>query len=204
MNILEIYNPANAASLTDEQITAMRSLSVEQIAELAKAYPNGPTGNSYLRLHDKNLADDKQIYPLSTWQNLHNLHKISNFNFTPISFTKNYVAPVLTMTNNVPPRTKDLADADVAGAEGLKKADENKVPEVVKEATETKVADADVADADVAGAEGKTDAKKEEEKPAQEVAYEAAVAALEEAKKAGAHKHTIKELQAKVDAFEAK
>lgn len=191
MNIVEVYNPANAANLTDEQISAMRTLTVDEIAQLAKAYPNGPTGNSYLKLHDKNLGDEKQIYPLSTWQNLHNLHKINNFNFTAFAFTKNFVAPVANNTSTVPARVLDLGLDEIAGAEGLKKTN---VPVV-------DMVDGEKGKDEIAGAEG---SGKKEGKTEQATNYEAAVTSLEEAKKAGAHKHIIKTFEEKVKSLEAK
>lgn len=72
------FNPANGANMTAEDLELLRALTDEQIDVLANAYPNTPTRRSYLRLYDKNLAPDKQLYQMSTWQNLRNVRKFSN------------------------------------------------------------------------------------------------------------------------------
>lgn len=81
------YNPANADRLTPEDLSAMRALTDEQIDILAKAYPNQPTRRSYLRLWDDKLPENKQLFQLSTWQNLNNVRKFSNMkNLRPYDF----------------------------------------------------------------------------------------------------------------------
>lgn len=72
------FNPANGSKLTAEDLATLRDLTDAQIDELAKAYPNVPSRKSYLRLYNKSLAPNKQLYPLSTWQNLRNARKYSN------------------------------------------------------------------------------------------------------------------------------
>jgi len=72
------YNPANSGNLKPEDYTEMRALSDDQISVLAEAYPNLPARKSYLRLYDTNLQPHKQLYQLSTWQNLRNVRKYSN------------------------------------------------------------------------------------------------------------------------------
>lgn len=92
------FNPANGANVSGEDLEILHALTDEQIDILADAYPNTPAKRSYLRLYDKNLKPDKQLYQLSTWQNLRNVRKFSNkknliawdFNAT----AKNAVAPV--------------------------------------------------------------------------------------------------------------
>lgn len=71
------FNPANAASITPDDLKIMHELTDEQIDILAEAYPNQPSRKSYLRLYDQNLKPDKQLYQLSTWQNLRNVRKFS-------------------------------------------------------------------------------------------------------------------------------
>lgn len=85
--LLEIFNPANAGNLSAEQTEILHNLSDDQIDALADAYPNQPTRKSYLRLYDKNLPANKQVYQLSTWQNLRNVRKYSNLkNLIPWDF----------------------------------------------------------------------------------------------------------------------
>lgn len=72
------YNPANAATFKPEDFQEMRALSDDQIQILAEAFPNQPSRKSYLRLYDTTLDPHKQLYQLSTWQNLRNVRKFSN------------------------------------------------------------------------------------------------------------------------------
>lgn len=89
--LIQKFNPAAAGQLTEGDIAVLRGLSTDQIGVLAKAYPNSATQRPYLLLHDSSLADNKQLYPLSTWQNLYNLHKFhSRKNFTPFTFKALY------------------------------------------------------------------------------------------------------------------
>lgn len=86
-NYLEILNPANISHITKPDIEAMRGLSVDEINELAKKYPNTASGNGYLILFDTTKSEKDQTYPVSTWQNLSNLHKYQAKNFIPYSFS---------------------------------------------------------------------------------------------------------------------
>lgn len=72
------FNPANAKNLTPEDFQIMRELTDAQLDTLAEAYPNTPSRRSYLRLYDTKIEANKQIYNLSTWQNLRNVRKFSN------------------------------------------------------------------------------------------------------------------------------
>lgn len=74
------FNPANAGTLSEEDLTNFRALTTEQIGVLAKAYPNSPSRRPYLVLFDHNVKPDKQLYSLSTYQNLYNVRKFSNLN----------------------------------------------------------------------------------------------------------------------------
>jgi len=81
------YNPANARNLSKEDLAAMRNLTTEELKHLAEAYPNGPRHKAYLVLYDNNVEEGKQIYTLSTWQNLYNVRKFSNLkNLVPHTF----------------------------------------------------------------------------------------------------------------------
>jgi hypothetical protein len=81
------FNPNNAANLTASDLETMRNLTDDQIGVLAQAYPNTPTRKPYLRLYDTKLADNKQLFQLSTWQNLRNVRKFSNMkNLKPYDF----------------------------------------------------------------------------------------------------------------------
>lgn len=72
------FNPANAGNITPEDLLEMRALTDDQINVLAEAFPNQPSRKSYLRLYDTTLDPHRQLYQLSTWQNLRNVRKFSN------------------------------------------------------------------------------------------------------------------------------
>lgn len=76
--LIATFNPANGSKLTAEDLETLRALTDEQIDVLADHFPNQPTRRTYLRLYDKQLPADKQLYQLSTWQNLRNVRKYSN------------------------------------------------------------------------------------------------------------------------------
>jgi hypothetical protein len=76
--LIEKFNPLNGANLSAEDLETLHGLTDQQIDVLANAYPNQPNRRAYLRLYDKNVAANKQVYNLSTWQNLRNLRKFNN------------------------------------------------------------------------------------------------------------------------------
>lgn len=127
-NVIEVYNPANAANLTDEQKAAMASLTKEEVKALAKAYPNQPHSNNYLLLFDKRLPADRQLYQVSSWQNLNQLWDIAQLQFVPFGFRGVDVQqPTVAAPKpvEVPAKTTvDLSKEDAASAEGLKKEGE--------------------------------------------------------------------------------
>lgn len=73
--LIEKFNPANLKNLTAEDLETMHGLTNDQLDVLANAYPNQPNRKAYIRLYDKNVPANKQLYNLSTWQNLRNLRK---------------------------------------------------------------------------------------------------------------------------------
>jgi hypothetical protein len=76
--LLAKYNPANARNLSQADLDAMREFTNDQLKELAEAYPNSANRKPYLILFDNNVKEGKQLFPLSTWQNLYNVRKFSN------------------------------------------------------------------------------------------------------------------------------
>lgn len=86
-HLIAKFNPANVANLTAQDLLEMRALTDQQIDTLAKAYPNQPSRRAYLRLYDTTKPESKQIFNLSTWQNLRNVRKYSNMkNLVPYDF----------------------------------------------------------------------------------------------------------------------
>lgn len=126
------YNPANAYNVTEADIVAMRELTNEQLDVLAKAYPNKPGQRPYLVLNDANLAANKQLRNLSTWQNLRNVRKfaarknLSAWTFRELhqatrAVPRQALPPSRNVASNLKPgRTVDLGAAEAAAM--LKKA----------------------------------------------------------------------------------
>lgn len=81
------YNPLNAKNLSEEDLHNMRTLTNDQLDALAKAYPNTPNRKPYLILYDNSKAANKQVFNLSTWQNLRNVRKFASQNqLAPYTF----------------------------------------------------------------------------------------------------------------------
>jgi hypothetical protein len=123
MDILQVYNPANAANLSAEETAAMKDLSNEQIAQLAQAYPNQPTGNAYLVYYITSEDAKSQRYPLGTWSNLNELRKMGRADILPFGFFKNVFSQKPTTVSVSQPKSErivDLSAEEAASAEGLK------------------------------------------------------------------------------------
>lgn len=128
--LIDKYNPLGYAKLTQEDIDAMRTLTDDEIEILAIAYPNTPTGNTYLRYFDTRYPADKQLYPLGSWQNLYNLRKkLKQTFFQPFTFTALWqsskpvpkATEVFPNTNNKNlPKAEpiDLTEHEIAGLPG--------------------------------------------------------------------------------------
>lgn len=106
---VDLYNPRNAAELTQEELDAMKGFTKEQLQELARKYPNTGTGKPYLLLYNTKLPVEKQTYAPSTYQNLLGLWKQGLKNFVIFTFAsrrqkgqfaKATVAPVQDLTND--------------------------------------------------------------------------------------------------------
>ena len=197
MDIITTYNPANT-NLTPQELSAMKDLTDEQIAELAKAYPNQPTGNAYLEYWLKNEKETEQRYPLGTWANLNNLRKLGRKDILPYRFRKNYRAPrpVPVDLQKPAPRIVDLSEQEVKQAEGLKVPVEGNggisEAKTISPDQTTKIEGADL------GAVTKVEVNDEVVVSPEILAAEKE---LQQAIDDKAHHMTIKSLQAKVDAL---
>lgn len=117
--LIELYNPTNAASLTPEQVTGLQNLSDAQICALAKAYPNKPRGNAYLVLYDKDMPMNKQLFTLSTWNNLCNLRsKMSKKNYVAYTFKALFIQTTGNNTQRAAamPSQKEVVDISTSEA----------------------------------------------------------------------------------------
>lgn len=173
MDIIQTYNPGNT-NITEQELSAMKDLTDAQIAELAKAYPNQPTGNAYLVLWMKKESADAQRYPLSTWGNLNNLRRNGNIDILPYAFRKGHNASRNNQKVQAPAqRVVDLSKEETDHAEGMRPV----IAPVKKEVVE--VPSILSTDPELAAAQKE----------------------LQEAKDAKAHHMTIKSLEAKVESF---
>lgn len=130
------FNPRNVAglkALTQDDLAYMFKLTDDQINVLADAYPNDAAGGrAYLLLWDDKVADNKQLFAPSTWQNLRNVRKYSNQkNLRPYSFmaiqqgTK--AAPGQGKPGKPLPRKQQLVDVSATdAAKELKEAISNR------------------------------------------------------------------------------
>lgn len=136
-DVVTLYNPANAAALTPEQIDGLQKLSSAEIKELAKAYPNSSSQRAYLLIIDGSKPVEKQLPSLSTFENLYNLRERNG--------KKNYVAyqfkgtfkpvPVSQQRMSKGPRrteVMDLSDQELMTLPGFKAGEETMPEEVVK------------------------------------------------------------------------
>lgn len=116
---IEMYNPANAANLTPEEIAAMQNFTDAELKELATRYPNSGRTDAYLVLKD--LQAKSQIYPVSTWVNLYNLRALNKkTNYVPYTFKSLFVKRSVSnvaVSNNV----QDLTQQEIEGAAGIRR-----------------------------------------------------------------------------------
>lgn len=83
--MIDKYNPTKFRELSQADIEAMRSFTMNDIADLAKAYPNKPSERAYLVLFNK-TDQAKQLYPLATWANVFALWKQGSTSYVPFNF----------------------------------------------------------------------------------------------------------------------
>ncbi len=128
-DIVKLYNPANAATLSQEQLQGLQELTVEQIKELAKAYPNAAHASAYLLIIDKSKPADKQLPSLSSFENLYNLIVRNGLKtYAAWGFKGNYKpAKQVTRTSRRPADVLDLQDAELMHLPGFK-ADKEVIP----------------------------------------------------------------------------
>lgn len=133
-DLVQLYNPANAASLTPEQLQGLQHLTSEQIKELAIAYPNEANNMAYLLIIDNRIPLDKQLPGLNTFQNLWNLREKNAQKFmVAYQFMANYKPEV----HQRPISTRrvevlDLSDTELMTLPGFKVAGEVFQEEKVK------------------------------------------------------------------------
>lgn len=121
-DLIKLYNPANAASLTSDELAGLQKLTSSEIKELAIAYPNITMQRAYLLIIDSTKPVEKQLPSLSTFENLWNLREKNALRkFVAYAFKGTYKAKT-----NAPLRPKrtevlDLSDTELLSLPGFKK-----------------------------------------------------------------------------------
>lgn len=174
---IEKFNPKG--TLSDEAKSMLRGFGKEEISHLAAAYPNGARSGAYLTLYDKNVAADKQTFPLSTFQNLATLYRLGKTNYVAWDFRNSTRRLQPAVANKNTKKIVDLSAADIQNAPGLKKQTE---PSEDSSATETEAA--------AVTPESRSDE------------YLAAKKAYDEALERKAHPNTLRALEAKLKKIE--
>lgn len=124
-DIVKLYNPASAASLTPEQIDGLQKLTSEQIKELALAYPNISMNRAYLLIIDGSKDVNKQIPALSSFENLRNLREKNGLKtYVAYSFRGVYKPRVVATSKPKRSEVLDLSDAELMNLPGFKAAQE--------------------------------------------------------------------------------
>lgn len=118
-DILKLYNPANAAALTPEQVEGLQKLTTQELGQLAKAYPNG--SGAYLLIVDGSKPASKQLPTLSTFQNLYNLRvKNGMSHYVAFAFKGNYKPQSVAPTRAKRSEVVDLSDTELLSLPGFK------------------------------------------------------------------------------------
>lgn len=131
-DLVKLYNPANAASLTPEQLEGLQKLESAQIKELAVAYPNTTMQRAYLLIVDKTKPAIKQLPTLSSFENLWNLREKNGLrNYVAYAFKGAYKSVLRSPVK--PKRTEvlDLSDTELMSLPGFKTATRSEPPQTV-------------------------------------------------------------------------
>lgn len=123
-DLVKLYNPANAASLSPQDIEALQKLDSDQIRLLAQAYPNLTMKRAYLLIIDSTKPADKQIPNLSTFQNLWNLReKNGQRKYVAYQYHGNFQPRNISTPKQRRQEVLDLSETDLMNLPGFKTAD---------------------------------------------------------------------------------
>lgn len=128
-DLVKLYNPANANSLTPEQLEGLQQLTSAEIKELALAYPNMTMQRAYLLIIDSKKPVDKQLPSLSSFENLWNLREKNGLRqYVAFGFKGNY----RTIQKRVPTKKAevlDLSEQELMSLPGFKTGETINPPE---------------------------------------------------------------------------
>lgn len=123
-DLVKLYNPANASSLTAEQIEGLQKLTSAEIKELAIAYPNATMQRAYLLIIDSTKPVEKQLPSLNSFENLYNLREMNGLRqYVAFGFKGVYKPRMVAPNFSRPKRTEvvDLSDQELLTLPGFKK-----------------------------------------------------------------------------------
>lgn len=133
-DLVKLYNPANAASLTEQQLSNLQNLTSAEIKELAVAYPNVTMQRAYLLIIDSTKAINKQLPNASSFENLWNLRERNGLRqYVAYSFKGAYKPVQIAQTKKVnKPQIVDLSESELLSLPGFKTSDVQQPPQVVE------------------------------------------------------------------------
>lgn len=133
-DLVKLYNPANAGSLTQEQVEGLQKLTSPEIKLLAQAYPNAVMQRAYLLIIDSKKEITKQLPALSSFENLYNLReKNGQRQFVAFAFRSGYKPQIKTQVTKVKKtEVLDLSNTDLMSLPGFKTSTEKLPDEVVE------------------------------------------------------------------------
>ncbi len=132
-DIVKLYNPANASSLTPEQVEGLQKLTSAEIKQLANVYSNSIMQKAYLLIIDSSKPIHKQLPALSTFENLYNLREKNGMKtFVAYAFRGNYKPQRVTQVRPKKSEVIDLSDVEIMTLPGFKTFNETVPPQEVE------------------------------------------------------------------------
>lgn len=123
-DLVKLYNPANADSLTPEQVEGLQKLTSAEIKELAIAYPNATMQRAYLLIIDSTKPVEKQLPTLNSFENLYNLREKNGLRqYVAYWFKGTYKPRMISPGFQRPKKVEvvDLSDEELLTLPGFKK-----------------------------------------------------------------------------------
>lgn len=121
-DLIKLYNPANAAALTPEELEGLQHLTSTEIKELALAYPNQTMQRAFLLIIDHKLPVHKQIPALSSFENLYNLRERNGQRqYVAYQFKGNYKPTQVSTGKYKKVQIVDLSETELLHLPGFKK-----------------------------------------------------------------------------------
>jgi len=132
-DIVKLYNPANAAALTAEEIAGLQTLTNQDLKELSTAYPNSMSSKAYLLILNSLSKNKRELPALSTFGNLYNLRtKNGQKGYVAIGFRGQFKPNPIAPQSKRKQEVLDLSDTELLTLPGFKTIDNETVVKVKK------------------------------------------------------------------------